>query len=266
VRRNTPPEPQGDTRARGQGLRVLFECLSLGLCLGCAREGDGRALPELRGSVPAELRQTSAGSAAAAPAGGDERSVAVAAGSYPLDALSRVVPRGGLECPAVDAREFTGQHVAFTPAAKVIDAFRARLGVLEQIVQVQSRLFYGRSPSRILVAASYDCRPVSGSGRISEHAFANAIDITGFQFAEAPILAPDGSVRAVAIPGSFEVRVDRHWHAHGDAVLERHARFLAALTDELIRREVFRTLLGPAHPDHADHFHFDMAPGKYVDL
>jgi hypothetical protein len=29
---------------------------------------------------------------------------------------------------------------------------------------------------------------------------------------------------------------------------------------------VFRTLLGPAHPDHADHFHFDMAPHPYVNL
>jgi hypothetical protein len=62
------------------------------------------------------------------------------------------------------------------------------------------------------------------------------------------------------------VRVDRHWNASGDAQVERHARFLHALTQALIARNVFRTLLGPAHPDHRDHFHFDMAPQHYVDL
>jgi hypothetical protein len=38
------------------------------------------------------------------------------------------------------------------------------------------------------------------------------------------------------------------------------------VTDSLLSRQVFRTLLGPAHPDHADHFHFDMAPHPYVNL
>ena len=64
----------------------------------------------------------------------------------------------------------------------------------------------------------------------------------------------------------FEVRIDRHWKAHGDATRELHARFLEAFTQALIARDVFRTLLGPAHRDHADHFHFDMAPHYYVDL
>jgi hypothetical protein len=38
------------------------------------------------------------------------------------------------------------------------------------------------------------------------------------------------------------------------------------LTRELVARRIFRTLLGPAEPDHADHFHFDMAPSPYVNL
>jgi len=194
-------------------------------------------------------------------------SFAVAAGSYPLDALSRAMPKGDLTCPDADVQEFAGEQIRFTPSARAVPAFRARLAALEQIIKLVSLRFYGRSPSQILVAASYDCRAVGGkSRRISEHAFANAIDITGFVFPPQAIIGKDGSIRPVAIPGSFEVRVDRHWRARGDSVVERHARFLDELTAELAEREVFRTLLGPAHPDHRDHFHFDMAPARYVHL
>lgn len=194
-------------------------------------------------------------------------SFAAAEGSYPLDGLSRAMPRGGLECPDAEVQEFAGEEIRFTPAARAVPAFRARLAALEQIVKSVSLRFYGRPASQILVAASYDCRAVSGkSRRISEHAFANAIDITGFVFPPQAIISKDGSIRPVAIPGSFEVRVERHWRARGDSVVERHARFLDELTAELASREVFRTLLGPAHPDHEDHFHFDMAPSKYVHL
>jgi hypothetical protein len=117
--------------------------------------------------------------------------------------------------------------------------------------------FYGRAPSALLVAASYDCRSISGNTRrLSEHALGNAIDITGFRF---------GELEAASAP-AFEVRIDRHWKARGDATRELHSRFLQAFTQALIARDVFRTLLGPAHRDHADHFHFDMAPEYYVDL
>ena len=69
-----------------------------------------------------------------------------------------------------------------------------------------------------------------------------------------------------AAEDGFEVRVDQHWHARWGWTERRHARFLEELTRTLIERDVFRTLLGPAHPDHKDHFHFDMAPGRFVDL
>lgn len=249
-------------RARSLGAELL-----VGVCaFGCAREGDGRVPPELHGSSASDVNETPPG---VAPAGSLDRSgsFAIAAGSYPLDGLSRAMPAGTLSCPDADVHEFAGEEIRFTPPARAVPAFRARLAVFEQVVLHVSRRVYGRAPSQILVAASYDCRAVSGrSGRISEHAFANAIDVTGFVFAPAPIVSKDGSIHPVAIPGSFDVRVDRHWRARGDDVAIRHARFLDELTVELLQREVFRTLLGPAHPDHEDHFHFDMAPSKYVQL
>ena len=174
--------------------------------------------------------------------------------TYAFDELPREV-RGKVSCPDVELTDYAGEGVQLVPAARVAAPFRGHLVELERVVREVSKEFYGRAPSAVLVAASYDCRPVTGNRRrLSEHALGNAIDITAFRF--------DGD----GVQPGFEVRVDKHWKADGDDTVERHARFLQALTQALIARDVFRTLLGPAHPDHHDHFHFDMAPHHYVHL
>lgn len=176
--------------------------------------------------------------------------------AYALDGLPRELD-GEPTCPETGLIEYAGTSVRLKPSARVAAPFRERLVALEQVVRETALRFYGRAPGELLIAASYDCRPVTGnSDRLSEHALGNAIDITAIRF------APDGTQGK---PG-FDVRVDRHWQASGDALTEQHARFLQALTEELLRRNVFRTLLGPAHPNHQDHFHFDMAPHHYVAL
>lgn len=177
--------------------------------------------------------------------------------AYPLDDRSRVAGSGTIACPVVELTDHAGDGIAFDPPARVAPPFRERLRELERVLREVSMPFYGRPPSALLVASSYDCRSISGRGeRLSEHALGNAIDITGFRF---------DRLDSASAPG-FEVRIERHWKARGDATQELHARFLEALTRALIARDVFRTLLGPAHRDHADHFHFDMAPHYYVDL
>jgi hypothetical protein len=176
-------------------------------------------------------------------------------GDYPLDSVSRTASAG--RCPEVALTTFAGESIAFEPVARVAAPFQARLMLLEQIVHDVARAFYGRAPSAIRVAASHDCRAVSGNPRrLSEHAFGNAIDITGFRF----------SADVASGSEAFELSIDRHWNARGATDDERHERFLHALTQALLARDVFRTLLGPAHRDHADHFHFDMAPHPFVNL
>jgi hypothetical protein len=185
---------------------------------------------------------------------------------YPLDSVNRKLT-SGWRCPAVDAREVTGRQVRFVPKVMAIAPFSERLAQLEQVASEVGKRVYGRAPARIRVAASYDCRPVTGNrSRLSEHALANAIDITAFEFPASLSVGPDRSLENLTLAGELVVRVDRHWHAKGDPIVERHARFLSELTDELVARRVFRTMLGPAHPDHHDHFHFDMAPYPYVRL
>jgi hypothetical protein len=186
--------------------------------------------------------------------------------AYPLDVIPRALSDGELACPRVDVHDFAGQALRFAPAAEVIEPFRQRLVELENITREVAFSVYARVPSKVLVAASYGCRSVNGKNRrLSEHALGNAIDVRGFAFPPAALPLRDDAL-PVALQGAFEVHVREHWKARGDAATRRHARFLRELTDELVRRHTFRTLLGPAHPDHGDHFHFDMAPDDYVDL
>jgi hypothetical protein len=124
---------------------------------------------------------------------------------------------------------------------------------------------YSRQPTAILVAASYGCRSVRGKQlRLSEHALGNAIDIAGFRFP--PLTRGKSAGVPPGLTEGFDVRVDQHWRGRGSALGRRHSRFLHELTAALVKHDTFRTLLGPAHRDHSDHFHFDMAPQHYVDL
>ena len=202
---------------------------------------------------------------AAAPSAGTVGAKSRVARAYPLDDVRRSSKSGAASCPKLELRKFGGAQLRFVPAVRVVEPFRKRLLELERIVNEVSERVYSRPPSEILVAASYGCRTVRGKKRkLSEHALGNAIDIKGFRFSPLPRARARGVPPGLA--EGFEVRVDQHWKGRGNSLRRRHARFLEELTSALVERDTFRTLLGPAHRDHADHFHFDMAPQRYVDL
>jgi hypothetical protein len=86
------------------------------------------------------------------------------------------------------------------------------------------------------IIGSYSCRSrydLLGGGKMSEHGFANAIDVAGF-------------------------RVDKRWIVVGG---DKHnaaddARFLDTVRHAACRR--FTTVLGPGQPLHDTHFHLDL--------
>ncbi len=95
----------------------------------------------------------------------------------------------------------------------------------------------GSPVSRILTYGSYNCRRINNasSGAYSQHATANAIDISGFEL-------EDG--RQITIQGDF-----------GDDTPE--GRFLAAVRERACH--LFSATLGPDYnAAHADHFHLDL--------
>ena len=91
---------------------------------------------------------------------------------------------------------------------------------------------------RIETYGSFSCRNVAGTNRLSQHAYGNAIDISGFMLA-------DGR----------RVDVKKHWGSDGPE--GDFLRFVHAGGCKL-----FSVTLGPDYnAAHADHFHFDMGRG-----
>ncbi len=119
-------------------------------------------------------------------------------------------------------------------------------------IDAQARSIMG-SPLAALVAGSgYECRNRNRaqSGKLSQHAFANAFDIAAFTLA-------DG--RSVSVAGDWPQPVNAG--KEGPPVAQRastpQARFLGAAHGAAC--PLFTTVLGPdADADHSDHIHLDL--------
>lgn len=185
---------------------------------------------------------------------------------YPLDDVSREVPaRGRFECPEVELVRYAGDVIRYHKPVRVYKEFQARLHRFEEIVRDTAVEFYGRAPRRIRHLGSYYCRRIrSWPTYISEHGLGNAIDVEGFDFGwVSKKKAPDTPPR---LRQSLRVRVLDHWTStRGVAAV--HARFLHTLAERLVEeRPLFRVMLGPAEPGHQNHFHFDVAPWRIVNI
>lgn len=132
-----------------------------------------------------------------------------------------------------------GGRVALKPAALL------RCPMIPQVerwvastVAPAARYHLGADLAEMTVAASYGCRPINhqSGGRLSEHGYANALDISAFRLT-------DG--RKITVKGGW----------YGD---NRERAFLREVHRGACRE--FTTVLGPeADRHHADHFHMDLA-------
>ena len=128
-------------------------------------------------------------------------------------------------------------NVALRPAAVLTCAMAeaTALFVRDHAAPLARREF-GSDLVAIDQVSSYVCRPRSDGQKLSEHAFANALDWGGLELA-------GGTV------------IDIRSHRRSEP---RRARLVAALRDAACGP--FTTVLGPgSDADHADHFHFDLA-------
>ena len=100
---------------------------------------------------------------------------------------------------------------------------------------------YNSGVSTIITGNGYQCRRRNNApdGKISEHGFANAIDITGFKLANGK-----------------ELLVERDW---GDNTQQPSADGLFLRNVHKSACDFFTTVLGPdANQYHRDHLHFDL--------
>lgn len=188
--------------------------------------------------------------------------------AYALDEVERFIDDGERpECDPNALVRHAGTHLRYRSSVQVNPAFVERLQRFELVASEVATEIYGRAPSRLQHLGAYSCRPSRRrSYRLSEHALGNAIDVMGFDFTRAASAdtLPPGLPKALR--GAFQVRIARHWQGDpDDPAALAHARFLHELSARLTeRRDVFRVMIGPSRRDHADHFHFDMSPWRYI--
>lgn len=140
-------------------------------------------------------------------------------------------------CPLENVVRLDGEGIAFRPSRPVVTCPLAAAWALfeRHALQPAAARHFNSRVVAVRHLGSYACRNVyhRSAGRRSEHATANALDVTGFMLAN-----------------GREIRLPRDWdRAEAGA-------FLRELRDGGCR--FFKAVLGPDYnAAHRDHFHFD---------
>ncbi len=142
-------------------------------------------------------------------------------------------------CSAINTVRLTGAGVEVTNlTATQCPLARTFASWVQGAVQQAARDSFGKSVARVETMGSYACRAVKGvaSSRLSEHAYANAIDVSAF-------VLSDGR----------RITLASDWNGARDT-----SAFLRAVRDQACKQ--FRTVLSPDYnAAHFNHLHFDMA-------
>lgn len=161
-------------------------------------------------------------------------------------ASAAIVPRSAIRGPGICGADRAFRVYAFADGSVTL-ASRESLDCpmiaavdqwLEASVQPTALALYGQKVVGLRTAGSYACRGRNGAskGPLSEHSFANALDVSAFVFA-------DGG----------EIAVETSWR--GDP---RAQTFLRAVHRGACRS--FFTVIGPdGDRHHQDHLHLDLA-------
>ncbi len=143
------------------------------------------------------------------------------------------------DCGLTDAVEVSRSSVGLSREFTATCSLAVAWALFEtHVLQPVARGHFGQDVVRVTHLGTYACRNINhrAGGRRSEHATANAIDISGFVLA-------DGQ----------QITVRNDWQGSS----ERRSAFLRALRDEAC--DFFDVVLSPDYNEaHHDHFHLDM--------
>lgn len=148
----------------------------------------------------------------------------------------------GEGCGLSNAVEVTRSSVAFSRSFTATCPLAVAWALFEaHVLHEAARRHLGQDVARVAHLGTYACRNINHreAGRRSEHATANAIDISGFVLA-------DGQ----------QISLEKDWEGSDP----RRRAFLRAVRDGACRS--FDVVLSPDYNEaHRDHFHLDM--GRY---
>jgi hypothetical protein len=153
--------------------------------------------------------------------------------------------RGGEQCGAPDVVRYRGPEggVRWNAAPLVTCGIALALGRFETVLNQEAVRELGSKVVRIEQGGTYNCRRMARFDLVSEHSFANAIDVRSFRL-------EDGR----------SVSVERHFGRPGTEPTTPEGRFLRGLAHRLYDEGVFSVVLTEFFDRlHRDHFHLDLA-------
>lgn len=132
----------------------------------------------------------------------------------------------------------------FQPLARVNCAFALRLKRFEAIMQEEARNTFKSPVTSIVHLGTYNCRRMAATPDwVSEHSFANAIDVATF-----------------VLKNGRRVEIERDWVRAEKPATTAAAQFLRRLTRRLYDEKVFSVVLTPSFDSHhKNHLHLDGA-------
>lgn len=138
-------------------------------------------------------------------------------------------------------------HITYSSPPFVTCAMALALASFERIVQKEANALFGSPVARIEQLGTYNCREIAAyPGWVSEHAYANAIDIGRF-------VLKNG--KSIEVLRDFDARLDSD-----GAPSKQAAAFLRVVSRRANDEDVFSHVLTPffdAH--HKNHFHLDLS-------
>ena len=148
------------------------------------------------------------------------------------------------EAPEGVAIKRGGAGLHFQPHARVNCAFAQRLTRFESIMQEEARSVLRSPVASIVQLGTYNCRRMAAyPDWVSEHSFANPIDIATF-----------------ILKNGRRVEVERDWVRAEKPAATPAAQFLRRLARRLYDEKVFSVVLTPSFDaHHKNHFHLDGA-------
>lgn len=153
--------------------------------------------------------------------------------------------KSGITCGAPQAVRFSSGPggIRWTGKPKVSCPVALAMSRFEVVVQEEAERHLGRPVKKIRHMGTYNCREMAAyPGWVSEHSYANAIDIRSF-----------------TLKGGKEIPVLGHYGEPGDPQTPAE-RFLQGVARRTVDEDIFSVVLTPAFDRlHRNHFHLDMA-------
>jgi hypothetical protein len=157
----------------------------------------------------------------------------------------KLMDRGAWSCGAEQVIEYRGTASSIRYNAPPLLTCTMALGMarFERVLQEEAAAIFQSNVTRVQHGGTYNCRRMARFDMVSEHSFANAIDLL-----------------RLTLANGVTIDVVRHFGNRNHVPTARESQFLRRVARRAYDENLFSVVLTPLFdPLHRDHFHLDMA-------